>query len=191
VAWKVETRVLGFDDAPFTRGQPEVPVVGVVTRGGAYVEAVLRLTVQQDGDDATERLAAAVAGYRGRVGLGAILLQNVMVAGFNTIDLDALHEATALPVVAVARGEMDVEAVRAALLEGRIPNGSAKWGRIERALGRRSIRDAFTVTPVGVAQAQAWDLVRLCTLRGHTPEPLRLAHLVAAGWVLGQSGKGS
>ncbi|MCA1818713.1 MAG: DUF99 family protein, partial [Halobacteriales archaeon] len=130
--WKEEVRIVGFDDAPHQRGSAEVPVVGVVMRGGLYVEAVLRTAVQGDGDDATERLAAAVTGYRGRLGLAAILLQNVMVAGFNTVDLPALHETTGLPVVAVARGRPDLPAVRKALVEGRIPNGTAKWQRIER-----------------------------------------------------------
>ncbi|MCA1811768.1 MAG: DUF99 family protein [Halobacteriales archaeon] len=190
MALKPESRVVGFDDVPFQRGDPEVPVVGVVMRGGAYVEAVLRTAVGQDGDDATERLAAAVQGYRGRLGLRAILLQNLMVAGFNVADLDALHAATSLPVVAVARGEQDLDAVKAALLSGRIPNGAGKWERIDRVRGRQSVRHGVTVTAVGMPLEEAWDLVRLCTLRGQMPEPLRLAHLIGAGWVLGQS-KGS
>jgi len=33
--------------------------------------------------------------------------------------------------------------------------------------------------------ARAEELVVVCTRRGFMPEPLRLAHLIAAGWVLG------
>jgi endonuclease V-like protein UPF0215 family len=186
---KLETRVVGFDDVPFQRGDPAVPVVGVVMRGGLYVEAVLRTTVAGDGDDATARIAEAVQSYRGRLGLGAILLQNLMVAGFNVVDLDALHEATRIPVIAVARGRPDLEAVRSALLGGRVPNGAAKWARIERVAERMHGLDhgRLTMTPVGLSSRAAEGIVRLATVRGMMPEPLRLAHLIGAGWVLGQS----
>jgi uncharacterized protein len=182
-------RVVGFDDAPHKRGDAEVPVVGVVMRGGLYVEAVLRTTVAGDGDDATDAIAAAVNGYRGKLGLAAILLQNLMVAGFNTVDLEALHAATGLPVVAVARGRPDLTAVRKALVEGRIPDGAAKWERIERVVPhmRGLQKGKLTMTPVGLPAPEAEGLLALTTVRGLVPEPLRLAHLIGAGWVLGQS----
>jgi uncharacterized protein len=188
-AWKPETRVVGFDDAPNRHGDAEVPVVGVVMRGGAYVEAILRTTVRGDGDDATAALAACVASYRGRLGLSAILLQNVMVAGFNVVDLEALHKATGLPVVAVERGRPDLDAMRRALLEGAIPGGAAKWERLERAarVARTLQHGKLTMHPVGLPTAAAEELLALTTVRGLVPEPIRLAHLVGAGWVLGQS----
>jgi hypothetical protein len=192
VALKTEARVVGFDDAPFTRSSKRVDVVGIVMRGGAYVEAVLHTDVGRDGDDATDRLAAAVQAYAGRRNLAAILLQNVMVAGFNVVDLGALHEATRLPVIAVARGRPDLDAVRAALASPSIPNGAAKWQRIEAVvpLMRGLDHGRITVTAVGLPAAAAEQVVRLTTVRGAMPEPLRLAHLVGAGWVLGAS-KGS
>lgn len=192
MGWKPEVRVLGFDDAPHTRSDTRVHVVGVAMRGSRYVEAVLRTDVGRDGDDATQRLAACVNGYAGKQGTVAVLLQNLMVAGFNTIDLDALHEITGVPVVAVARGKPDLVAVRHALVDGRIPGGEVKWCRIEGVVKRmRPSHDGkLTLTAVGMDPARAEELVAVCTARGLQPEPLRLAHLIAAGWVLGQS-KGS
>jgi uncharacterized protein len=184
---KREVRLLGFDDAPFTRADAEVPVVGVATRAGAYVEAVLSTRVARDGDDATAKLAACVAGYRGRAGLAAVLLQNLMVAGFNVVDLEALHAATGIPVVAVARGTPDLPALEAALRSGRIPEGEAKWRRIAQAVPRMVAAGPLTLTPVGLDPPDALALVAAATARGHMPEPLRLAHLIGAGWVLGQS----
>ncbi|HLF17155.1 MAG TPA: DUF99 family protein [Candidatus Thermoplasmatota archaeon] len=189
---KREVRVVGFDDVPFERSDAKVPVVGVAMRGGQYVEAILRTEVERDGDDATDRLAACVEGYRGRANLVAVLLQNLMVAGFNTVDALRLHDLTGLPVIAVARGKPDLEAVKSALHSIRIPNGRAKWARIERVAGRmRSLQGGrATMTPVGLREEEARELLKLCTVRGLMPEPLRIAHLIGAGWVLGQS-KGS
>lgn len=191
MAFKSEVRVIGFDDVPFTRQDAGVPVVGVVMRGGRYVEAILRTQAARDGDDATMAIAAAVRSYPGRRSLAAVLLQNLMVAGFNVVDLDALLAATGRPVIAVARGVPDLDAVKKAILNGRIPNGAAKWARIERAVPRmRFVGRKITVTAVGMEPAEAVELVRVTTLRGLLPEPLRLAHLIGAGWMLGQS-KGS
>lgn len=188
MAWKHEVRVIGFDDGPSTVDDEDVDIVGVVTRAGpGYVEAVLHGTVRRDGDDATTVLAGLVNGCRLKTNLAAILTQNVMVAGFNTIDVWRLHEQTGIPVIAVIRGLEDWDAVRRALVEGHIPGGAAKWQRIagcpEAAVQRRKT----VFIPIGLDAARATDLVDLATLRGHMPEPLRLAHLIAAGWVLGES----
>lgn len=187
--FRAESRVVGFDDAPFQRGDARVPVVGVVMPGGSYVEAVLRTDVAGDGDDATQRLAEAVRTCRQAQNLTAILLQNWTVAGFNVVDLDALHAATGLPVLTVARGAPDLAAVEAALLGGRVPGGPAKWARVAALRDRIHLLDdpPRTVVPVGLSLDEAHALLKTTTLRGSMPEPLRLAHLIGAGWVLGWS----
>lgn len=192
VAWKSEVRVMGIDDAPFQRGDREVHVTGVVTRASSgYVEAVSHDTVRGDGDDATDVLARMVSGSRLYANLGAVLTQNVMVGGFNTIDLEALHAAVDRPVVGVIRGCLDWDAVRIALRPasegGNVPDGPAKWGRIA-PLRERAFRHGNRVlVPVGLPADEAQELVDLATVRGILPEPLRIAHLIGAGWVLGQS----
>lgn len=186
---KPGTRVLGFDDAPFAKGDESVPVVGVATRGSTYVEGVLRTDIWVDGDDAAHRLAEAVRASRFRHNTQAVLTQNVMMGGFNVLDLDRLHEATGIPVLAVSRGEPDLDAQRAALLSGKVPQGEAKWQRIE-ALRDRMVPlrgGKLTVVPVGLPEHDARRIVEMTTVRGWMPEPLRLAHLIAAGWVLGES----
>lgn len=188
VAWKPEVRVLGIDDGPFERGDERVPLVGVVTRAASgYVESVLHREVRGDGDDATDAVINMVEGCSIRPNLVAVLLQNVTVAGFNTLDLDAVHTATGLPAVSVLRGRQDWAAMRKALQAGAVPNGAKKWQRIAASPERQVKRRKTTLVPVGLHPQEAIDLVDQCTVRGHMPEPLRLAHLIAAGWVLGES----
>lgn len=185
--WKREARVLGFDDGPHVPGQ-RTPVVGVVARaGGGYVETVLRTEVEHDGDDATDALLEAAGRARVFPNVVAVLTQNSVVAGFNTLDLDRLQEGLDRPVVAVSRGPQDWDAMRRALLSGAIPNGAKKWDRIAANPERQVRHGGLTLVPVGVEPHDAADLVDLCRVRGHLPEPLRLAHLIAAGWVLGES----
>ncbi len=186
--WKSGARVLGIDDGPFTPTDDHVDLVGVVCRAATgYVEAVLHTTVRRDGDDATDAITSMVRGARIQPNIVATLTQNSTVAGFNTLDLDALHDGLGHPVLAVSRGSQDWAAMHAALESGGIPNGPAKWRRIQDAPARQLRHHGLTLVPSGVPEEDARALVELCTLRGAMPEPLRLAHLIAAGWVLGES----
>lgn len=186
--WKPQARVLAIDDGPATPADTHADVVGVVVRASTgYMEAVLHDRIERDGDDATRTLASMATGCRAYPNIVAVLTHNVTVAGFNTIDLEALHHATQRPVAAVSKGPQDYAAMRAALLAGGIRGGEPKWRRIEACAARALRHRRLTVVPVGMAPHEAIELVDLCTLRGDLPEPLRQAHLIAAGWVLGQS----
>ncbi len=186
--WKPGARVLGIDDGPFTASDARVDLVGVVCRAATgYVETILHTTVERDGDDATGAIVRMVNASRTRPNIVATMTQNSTVAGFNTLDLEALHAGLGHPVVAVSRGSQDWAAMRRALLDGGIAGGPEKWQRIQGNESHQSAHRGLTLVPAGMAEHEARSLVDLCTLRGHMPEPLRLAHLIGAGWVLGES----
>lgn len=188
MAWKPGARIVGFDDGPFTVADDHVDIVGVVVRAASgYVEAVLHGRVERDGDDATDGIAALVRDARAFPNLVAVLTQNATVAGFNTIDLDRLRAEVERPVLAVSRGTQDWAAMREPLMAGGIAGGAAKWTRIEANAARQIRHRGLTLVPAGMREEDARALVDLSRVRGHLPEPLRLAHLIAAGWVFGQS----
>ena len=52
---KKEIRIIGFDDGPFIpRSKGKVPVVGVVYRGGNYLDGILKIEVEIDGMNSTK-----------------------------------------------------------------------------------------------------------------------------------------
>lgn len=178
-------KVLGFDDGPFPRGgSGPVRVVGALYRGGEFLEGVLCTSITQDGDDATERLIAAVTGSRFYPQIHVLLLNGLTLGGFNVVDLPALYHGTGLPVLAVMRKEPDFVALKAAL--EKVPNGSAKWERIQAAGPVRKLNDLFG-QPCGLSESEARALLAQITRRGKYPEPLRVAHLIASGLVTGES----
>lgn len=185
---KREARVLGLDDGPFTFEDERVPVVGVTMRGGTYVEGMLRTDVAVDGDDATDRLAAAVATSRHREGLALVLLDGVTYGGFNVVDLDRLHAACGVPVLAVTRGEPDLDAMEAAL-RAHDPRADAKVALLRRHPPRllRTEGQPLAWRAAGLAADAVADALALTTVRGIVPEPLRLAHLAATMLVTGES----
>lgn len=176
---KSEIRVIGFDDSPFTRPDGRVPVVGVHMRGGLRVEGILATDVERDGDDATNRVARCVAesGYRG---LKCILLDGASFAGFNVVDLEGLAQETGVPCLAFTKGVPDLESMRRALQN--VPNPEGKWALLAK---RKKVTlptetSPITISYAGMDEAQAVRILALTTARGLVPEPLRLAHLIAA-----------
>ena len=185
---KAQVRVLGVDDAPFRFGDARVPVVGVVVRAPNYVEGVLTASVSVDGDDATDVLTAKVLASRHRAGLALVLLDGIAFGGFNIVDLDALRAAVGVPVATVTRRRPDLRAMVAALRR-RFPD----WPRRAALLHRHPLWEIETGhrplygTAVGIDRADLAAIVARCTVRGAVPEPLRLAHIVAAAIVKGES----
>lgn len=179
------THVIGFDDAPFERShRGDVLVVGAVY-AGRKLEGVLSGKVRRDGANATHVLAALVRGSRFCPHLQLLLLQGIALAGFNVVDLDALHRATGIPVLVVVRKPPDLARIRRALLD-HVPGGARKWRLIERA-GSVERCGRVYVQRAGLSLAEAARALAGHSANSNVPEPLRSAHLIAGGITRGES----
>lgn len=185
---KPEVRVLGVDDGPFTWDNAHADVVGVLARAPAYVEAVLRSRVAVDGDDATQVVANLVARSRYADAVQVVMLDGVTLGGFNVVDLDALHSALGIPIVTVTRDPPDKPAIEAALRK-HFEDAERRLALLQRHPLERvdTAHSPVWVKRVGLGAQDARDLVRSLTVRGAIPEPLRLAHLIAAAYKTGES----
>lgn len=169
--------MVGFDDAPFDRAhRGDVRVVGAVF-AGARLDGVLTGAVRRDGANATGVLASLVHACRFRSHLQAVMLQGIALAGFNVVDIRALHESLGLPVVVVSRRRPDLDAMRRALRD-HVPGGERKWKLIERAGAMEPLAGVW-VQRVAITPAETAALVRRFALHSVVPEPLRTAHLIA------------
>ncbi len=176
--------LLGFDDAPFERHQRgKVPLVGVIC-AGTRVDGVLVGKVRHDGADSTRRMVELVAKSQFARHIQAVLLQGIAVAGFNVVDVHALHAALGVPVLVIARRRPRFERIRRAV--HKVPGGARKWRLIERA-GEPEPIEGVMVPRIGIDRDGARRIVRASRLHGSLPEPLRVAHLIAGALVLGVS----
>lgn len=182
---KSVSHVIGFDDAPFERVyRGDVLVVGAVYAGRRF-EGVLSTKVRRDGANATRALAARVAESRFAEHLQAVFLQGIALAGFNVIDIHALHESLAIPVLVVCRKQPDFASIEKALLE-KVPGGRRKWALIEKAGPMEKLAGVY-VQRVGIAPGDAARAIERFSFNAKLPEPLRSAHLIAGGVVAGES----
>ncbi len=182
---KVVSHVIGFDDAPFRpdhRG--DVLVVGSVFCG-SRLEGVLSGKVRRDGANATATLVRLVSQTRFRPHLQAVLLQGIALAGFNVVDLQGLNRALGIPVVVISRRAPHWDAIKHALLE-KVPGGRRKWRLIERAGPMEALGGVF-VQRAGIDADSTLSLITDFAFNSVIPEPLRTAHLIAAGVTLGES----
>lgn len=182
---KPEIRVLGVDDGAFKpHVKGKVPVIGVVFRGGFWLEGVLHTKISVDGFDATERIASMITGSPHCKQLRVVMLNGVTFAGFNIVNVKALHAATKLPVITVTREKPDFEDIHKALQN--LPKSEERWAAILSAgepveVCTRSAEAKVYMQTVGVSKDDAEKILRLTSTRSNIPEALRVAHLVASG----------
>jgi endonuclease V-like protein UPF0215 family len=174
---------MAVDDGPFRFEDQAALLVGLVVRGKGYLEAVNTSSVSVDRLDATEAVADMVMGSRQHSQLKAILLDGLTLAGFNVVDIEALHTSTGVPVVTVVAKVPDMVAIRQAL-EDRFPDWEERYRLISEPETHSVVLadgGKLTCHVAGMDPGEARELLRVTTLRGHLPEALRMADLVASG----------
>lgn len=181
-------RVLGIDDSPFSFDEKDVVIIGAAVRLPNYLEGVLQTSSEVDGTDATDRIAEMVRRSRYMENLAAVLIDGIAVGGFNVIDIEALHDVIRIPVVTVTRDKPDIASIKEAL--------KAKFSDWEGRLGlitRKELHKIETkhkplyVQFTGTKIEEVEELISKSTVLGALPEPIRIAHLIAAGMRTGES----
>ena len=149
---------------------------------------MLTTLAEVDGHDATDRLAAMIRASRYRTGLAMVLLDGTAVGGFNVVDVDALHLSIGRPVLTVTRRKPDLAAMERALRR-RFDDWEERLGVIRRhdVESIRTKHGTLWATYAGASASEVREAVGLTTVRGVLPEPLRVAHLIAAGIMRGES----
>jgi endonuclease V-like protein UPF0215 family len=182
---KPEIRVLGVDDGAFMpHVEGQVPVIGVVFRGGYWLDGVMHTKIAVDGFDATEKISSMITGSSHYKQLRVILLNGITFAGFNIVDVKALNVVTKLPVITVTREKPDLAEIREALQN--LPCSKERWEAILNAgepveVSTRGAKAKVYVQTAGVSKEDAQKILRLTSTRSNIPEALRVAHLIASG----------
>jgi len=182
---KPEIRVLGIDDGVFTPHSNElVDVVGVVFRGGYWLDGFMHTRVQVDGMDATEKLAEMITHSPHYPQLRVVMLNGVTLAGFNIVDIKELHEKIRLPIIAVTRDKPNFEDIKKALQN--LPETEKRGKAIEKAgkmirVRTREGEEPIYVHVAGVSEETAKRILRNTSTRSNIPEALRVAHIIASG----------
>jgi endonuclease V-like protein UPF0215 family len=182
--YKKEIRVLGIDDAPFDKFKKgNVLVIGTMYRGGQWVDGILSTKITIDGSNSTSRLVEMVNKSKFKPQLQCIILDGIAFGGFNIIDIQKLNKKTKIPVLVVIRKMPNFKKIQAALKKIK---KSPKYKLIEKA-GKVHKAGKIYIQTAGLTLEHAKQILKITCTRSLLPEPIRAAHLIAAGVTTGES----
>jgi endonuclease V-like protein UPF0215 family len=185
---KRQIRILGIDDAPFTFHEKYSTVIGVVMRGGEYLECVLRSQVTIDGTEATVVCKQMIQNSRHRRQLRAVMVDGACLGGFNVVDIQGLSESTNLPIITITRDKPDFSKIKHALQKN-FTDWKDRWIILQK--GKMHMittqHNPIYIKYAGLSLDEAKEIINISTIRGVIPEPIRVAHLIASGITRGES----
>lgn len=185
---KREIRILGIDDSALLN--EKVMIVGTVFRGADWMDGVLRSDITKDGVDATDIIINMIIKSKHYGQIRVVMLDGITYAGFNVVDINEIYGQTGIPVIVVMRSMPDFEKIKAALKY--FPDGDERWiiiqkaGKIDEIAGGKE-KSSIYVQKAGINLEIVLKIIRLTSIRSNIPEPLRVAHLIATGIILGES----
>ena len=185
---KKQIRILGIDDSPFSFKDKYCNIIGVVMRGGEYTEGILKNKIKIDGMDATKIIIKMTLQTRYYKQLKAILTDGIALGGFNIIDIEKIFEKTNIPIITVTRDKPDKKKIKNALKkhfkdwEKRLD--LINKGRLHKF---KTKHNPIFIKYAGISADKAKEIIKISTIRGVIPEPIRVAHLIASGITRGES----
>lgn len=159
---KAEIRVIGIDDG-FSRRKKRV-IVGVVFRGGLWLDGVISSVVDVSGPPLGRRLGAMVAESKFHKELRFAILHGAMLGPALTV-LKEFSKITKLPAIA--------------LLHGRQNRTTDLALRAGNAVKFR-LRPGLSALCIGLTTKKAVEILKVTTVKPPLPEPVRVACLIAS-----------
>ncbi|MCX6767724.1 MAG: DUF99 family protein [Candidatus Micrarchaeota archaeon] len=181
---KPGARIIAIDDSPLA-GKKTL-CTGVVARAasraeGLGVEGIVSFHAERDGSDSAEKLVKAVAKSRFAKQIRAVIVHSVTLAGLNVLDARKVAEELGAPVICVTKKRPGERDLQEALLK---KAGGARKTRLVEAAGPVHHAEGVFFHCIGI---RAHDAALVLRKLGGYPWPLRLAHLIGAAVVLGES----
>jgi len=173
---KEGVRVLGIDDAAFEFDEEKTFLTGVVYRGTEFIEDIKTVGIEVDGEDATERVLRLYNRCQNTTQIKAVLIDGISLAGFNIVDIERVSESIDKPVVAVTSNEPDRERFRDAM--ERTGNYDEKFEEIPSHREVEMKEGTCYIQFSGGSYEESEELVRVSTIHGLVPEPIRVAHMI-------------
>jgi hypothetical protein len=164
-------------------------LIATVFRAGNWLDGVIRTYIAGDGRNSTYQIICMVNSTRHKDQLGVMMLDGITFGGFNVANIREIFEATGIPVIVVMRKYPNLIKIEQALK--RFPDWKDRWNDVLDAGEIYKIKNGnkedIYIQICGIDLEDAETIVRLSATRSAIPEPLRAAHIIAAGVITGES----
>ncbi len=160
-------RILGISDGFSQDRDPEraTEVIGVVFRGGHWLEGVMRIPMRRNGVNPTDQIARMITSSPYSEQIRLIMTDGIIFGNRSVVNIGSLNNKTSIPVIAVSR--------------------RTKGTKLLKGVGEpmsillTSKKKPLEIYRVGLDSADAKSVVKMsCTI--DIPEPIRVARLFAS-----------
>lgn len=181
-------RALGIDDLPFKSRSEKSGLVGTVMRAQTYIEGVVIKTIDVDGDDVTYKLIELLENSKFLDQIRVIFTNGITFGGFNVLDIEEVYEKYSIPVITISRKMPDLEKIESALKKHFL-NWNEKLELMQKFKIHRIINNnsKIFIQYCGLEDYDAEKIIKLFTVRGAVPEPVRISHIIASAIYFGES----
>ena len=182
-------KILAVDDGKLPgkhqKSRGETILVGVKMEKTLINDVKLR-TIKVDGLDATEKILEIIDETWP---IELIILGGISYGGFNLIDAVKVWEKSKIPIIIVSKEKPDNNKILAALKK-HFKDWERRWNIIrkvvEKANGIHEVyikekENPIYIENIGLNVKEAISILRKLTVWGRTPEPIRIAHIIARG----------
>ena len=178
---KKAIRVLGVAES-FKKNQEFSTLAGVVMRSDLIIDGLGIGSLKVSGSDSTAAVLELFSRLR-RNDVNAIMISGSVLSLYNVLDLDAIYSELNLPVLALSFKKSSADLARN--IRERFPKGAAekkielleKLGESQRIALNTGY--AVFVRSAGIKATNAKRLLDKFVLQGTSPEPIRVARLLA------------
>ncbi len=177
---KEHIRIVGVDDGPFDFGEERCMFAGVLMRMPDTLEGMSLSRLDVDGDDSALRISEMME-KKGWNGLAHVMMTDgASMGGFNLIDTEEIYRRTGVPAMTVTHEKPDMNSIKEAM-KGHFQDWEERYERLAyREIHKISVDEGTVfISFSGMDLADAKGMVRKSILHGLTPEPVRLAHMIA------------
>ncbi len=177
-------RLFGVEDGSFRafhEAEPSHSIFCGVKIENRFIREVRLTKIKIDGFDATDRLLDILKGIE----VDAIILGGITFAGFNVVDPKTIFQKGSIPLVVFSGTRPDNEKMLRAL-KNHFLDWRDRWQIIEGLGPAHSIRLRPGESPIyfeAIGESYEWavKILRCSAIIGRTPEPVRVARLIARG----------
>jgi len=179
---KAEIRALGVSCSPTAHQRKSTPVIGVIYRGKMWLDGVIRTAVKNDGLDATEKITEMIIESPHYDQLRVILLNGIILADFNVVNITKLFKNTNLPVIVITNKKVDLSRVRSIIMKKSA--WRKRWNAVQKAGEAYPVKVGTTSHPIfiqiaGISRQDAENIVKKTCAKSNIPEALHVANIIA------------
>lgn len=115
------------------------------------------------------------------------MLDGITFAGFNIVDIEKLFNKTKIPVIVIIKKFPNRNKIKEALKK-HFKDWKERWKKVLNAGKIYKVENLDLYIQIkGLKLKDAIKIVKLSIKYGITPEPIRVAHLIASGIEKGES----